>query len=75
MMNAFAAGTVPAGVIIIGSAWPNIAAPSITALYPARFAWLESTSIDCARVVLGMNSMEKTVAPVPASAASAPLSP
>jgi hypothetical protein len=32
MMNTFAAGTVPAAVIIMGSAWPNWAAASTTAL-------------------------------------------
>src|SRR3712207_8213290 len=36
-----AAGTVPAAVIIIGKARPYSAAASITARYPARFAWLE----------------------------------
>ena len=32
---------------------------STTALYPARLAWDESTSIDCALVILGSYSKEK----------------
>ena len=68
MINVFAAGTVPAAVIIIGMAWPNIAAASITALYPAKLAWLDSTSIDWAREMRGMNSIAISDMPLAASA-------
>ena len=57
MTKSLAAGTVPAGVIIIGSARPYSAAASRTARYPARLAWLDRTSITCARVMRGINSM------------------
>ena len=41
-----AAGTVPAAVIIIGTAFSNSATLSITALYPAKFDCEDKTSID-----------------------------
>ncbi len=63
MMNTFAGLTVPAAVIIIGKARPNVSAEWITALYPARFDWLDSTSIDWARVMRGMNSIESASNP------------
>ena len=43
---------MPAAVIIIGIAFSKFANDSITALYPARFAWDDSMSIDCALVIL-----------------------
>ena len=41
-----AAGTVPAAVIIIGTAFSNSATQSTTALYPAKLDWEDKTSID-----------------------------
>ena len=55
--NTRAGGTVPAAVIIIGIARANSAEASMTALYPARFACDERTSIDCARLILGTSSI------------------
>ena len=37
--------TLPAAVIIIGKAFPNCSAASITLLYPAKLAWDDKTSI------------------------------
>ena len=45
-------------------------AATITAAYPARFAWEESASIFCARVVRGTISMHTVVTPRCASAAT-----
>ena len=61
-----AAVIVPAAVIIIGKARPKVSAAAITALYPARLDWLESTSMLCARVMRGMNSIASASIPVAA---------
>ena len=61
-MTTFAGRTVPADVVIIGIPLGTWAAPSRTALYPARLSWLELTSIDCARLNLrGIISIESSV--------------
>ena len=57
----FAAGIVPAAVIIIGTAFLKFAKASTTALYPAKLACDERMSIDWALVILGSNSKEKTL--------------
>jgi glucose-6-phosphate 1-dehydrogenase len=46
LLKLFAAGIVPAAVIIIGIAFSNLAKDSTTALYPARFACEDNISID-----------------------------
>jgi hypothetical protein len=66
MMNTFAGGTVPAEVIIIGMALPNSAAPSITALYPARLFCDDRMSIDWAREMRGISSRANAVSPASA---------
>ena len=69
--NTRAGGIVPAAVIIIGMARANSAEASTTALYPARFAWDERTSIDCARLMRGTSSIEKASIPAAAYASTA----
>ena len=54
----FAGFTLPAAVIIIGKAFPNCSAASITLLYPAKLAWDDRTSILCALLILGINSIQ-----------------
>ena len=64
--NTRAALTVPAAVIIIGKARPYSAAASSTALYPARLDCDDRMSIDCARVMRGMNSIASASSPAAA---------
>ncbi len=52
--------SVPAAVIIIGISFGQWLAPSSTALYPARLAWLLSTSIAWARLIRGTNSSDSS---------------
>jgi hypothetical protein len=63
MMNTRAAETVPAAVIIMGKARPYAPAASTTALYPERFDCDDNMSIDCARVIRGMNSIASASTP------------
>ncbi|MNR63421.1 hypothetical protein D3C85_1857250 [compost metagenome] len=63
MTKTFAGGTVPAAVIISGKPRVNSFAASITARYPARFAWLDKTSIVCARVMRGTSSIDMATSP------------
>ena len=42
-----------------GIALSNSSTDSMTALYPAKFAWEDKTSIDCALVILGRRLSEK----------------
>ena len=55
--------TVPAAVISKGKNLGLNSAPISAALYPAQSACEVSASIDCAREILGTNSIEKAVAP------------
>ena len=66
MTSTRAGGTVPAAVIIIGMALPKVSAPTSTALYPDRLAWLDRMSMDCARVIRGISSSENASTPAPA---------
>ena len=65
-ISTLAGATVPAAVISMGNIRGNKSAAISTALYPAIVAIEESTSILCARVILGNNSSAKAVIPVPA---------
>ena len=53
---------MPAAVVIIGKSFGSVAAATSTALYPAIEAMEDSASMDCARVMRGTNSIEKSVA-------------
>ena len=55
---------VPAAVVSMGKSFGSVSAAMITALYPQTVAIEESASIDCARVVRGISSTEKAIAPV-----------
>ena len=65
----FAGGTVPAAVIASGKNRGSRIAASSTARYPAASAWLESTSIACAREERGSCSKASGTRPASASAA------
>ena len=66
-MTNFEGRTVPALVVIIGIPLGTCAAPSNTALYPARLSWLEFTSIACARE-RRLGIISKLIKVIPASA-------
>src|SRR3989338_4621930 len=61
MTKTLAGKTVPAAVINIGKYLLSSEAARSTPLYPTILAIEERVSIDCARVVLGMESSEKEV--------------
>jgi hypothetical protein len=54
---------VPAAVISIGNSFGLRSAASSAALYPAMVAWEERASIDCARVIRGMDSIANATTP------------
>ena len=62
-MNALAAVTVPAAVISIGKIFGSDIAASNTARYPAMVAIDDSASMLCARVMRGINSIERKESP------------
>ena len=66
-IRTLAGATVPAAVVIIGKSWPDSRAAISTAMYPPRFAWEDSASIDWARVIRGIASTAKLVTPPEAS--------
>ena len=57
---------VPAAVISMGKPRSKAPAASITARYPARFAWEERMSMLCARVVRGSSSIAAVSIPAAA---------
>src|SRR5690606_36080301 len=61
--NTLAGGTVPAAVISMGKKRGRLAAARSTALYPDTVLILDSTSMLCARDILGMESMLNKVIP------------
>ena len=71
MTNTLAGVRVPAAVIIMGNILGSMLAAKSTALYPAMVAIDESTSMLCARVMRGINSMANSVAPRSASRSTA----
>ena len=58
-----AGAIVPAAVVSIGRNRGRCSAPSSTALYPETVACDESASIDCARVVRGIDSIANPSTP------------
>ena len=67
MTSTRAGGMVPAAVIIIGNIRGSVSAAMSTALYPAMVAIEDSASMLCARVILGISSIENAVTPRAAS--------
>jgi hypothetical protein len=65
-MRTVAGRIVPAAVISIGKKRPISVDAINTDLYPEMFACELSASIDCARLIRGIASIAKLVAPVPA---------
>ena len=63
-----AGNTVPAAELSIGRYLGSSAAASSTPLYPLMLLMEDSVSMACARVVRGIASVEKAMAPVFASA-------
>ena len=63
MTSTLAGTTVPAAVTSIGRNFGSRSAARTTALYPETVAWDESASIDCARVMRGIDSIANAVTP------------
>ena len=63
MTSARTGAIVPAAVMSMGKRRGTRSAARRTALYPATVAWDESASIDCARVIRGIDSIAKATTP------------
>ena len=63
MTSARTGAIVPAAVMSMGKRRGTRSAARTTALYPATVAWDDSASMDCARVIRGIDSIAKATTP------------